>query len=93
MNIKTEEDNGSNKESAIGSISEYSMPDPPKDYEKMVQKLEEEVRNHIRVEQQLKLHIESLQFKMEEIENVKLQMARQLKTSNEVIDYFFYISV
>ena len=34
----------------------------------MIQKLEGDVRNHIRVEQQLKLHVESLTFKSEEAE-------------------------
>jgi hypothetical protein len=33
----------------------------PIDYEKIIQKLEADIRNHIRVEQQLKLHIESIQ--------------------------------
>ena len=37
-------------------------------YEQMIQKLEGDVRNHIRVEQQLKLHVESLTFKSEEAE-------------------------
>jgi len=37
-------------------------------YEQMVQKLEAEVRNHIRIEQQLKLHIETVQEKSEEFE-------------------------
>lgn len=38
------------------------------EYEQMIQKLEADVRNHIRVEQQLKLHIESIQNKLEEYE-------------------------
>ena len=33
----------------------------PLDYEKIIQKLEGDIRNHIRIEQQLKLHIESVQ--------------------------------
>ncbi len=37
----------------------------------MIQKLEGDVRNHIRIEQQLKLHIESIQNKLEEIERSK----------------------
>lgn len=36
------------------------------DYEKMVQKLEADVRQHIRVEQQLKLHIDNIQERAEE---------------------------
>lgn len=38
------------------------------EYEEMIQKLENDVRTHIRVEQQLKLHIESIQNKLEEME-------------------------
>ena len=42
--------------------------EPPKQYEKVIQKLEADVRNHIRVEQQLKLHIETVHNKLEELE-------------------------
>lgn len=44
------------------------MAEPPKDYELMLQKYEAEVRNHIKIEQQLKLHIECLQDKLEDAE-------------------------
>ena len=37
-----------------------------KEYEQMIQNLEADVRDHIRIEQQLKLHIESTQYKIEE---------------------------
>ena len=40
-------------------------------FENMLQKLEAEVRNHIRIEHQLKLHIESNQHKIEELERYK----------------------
>ena len=57
--------------------------DQPNDYELMVQNLEAEIRNHIRIEQQLKLCVESLQFKNDEI-NVQLEKSKseiiQLKT-------------
>jgi len=38
------------------------------DYEGMLQKLEAEVRQHIRIEQQLKLYVESTQAKLDELE-------------------------
>lgn len=41
---------------------------PPKEYEQQLQQYEGEVRNHIKVEQQLKLHIEVLQEKIDELE-------------------------
>jgi hypothetical protein len=40
-------------------------------FEGMLQKREAEVRNHIRTEHQLKLHIESIQNKLEELEKSK----------------------
>mmetsp|Transcript_13115 Transcript_13115/g.24538 ORF Transcript_13115/g.24538 Transcript_13115/m.24538 type:complete len:315 (-) Transcript_13115:233-1177(-) len=42
--------------------------------EQLLQKLEAESRKHIRVEQQLKLHIESLQVKVEQTERDKCQL-------------------
>ena len=45
-----------------------SLDLPPKEYEQQLQQYEFEVRNHIKVEQQLKLHIEVLQDKIEEME-------------------------
>lgn len=41
---------------------------PPKEYEQQLQQYEAEVRNHIKVEQQLKLHIEVLNEKIEEFD-------------------------
>lgn len=52
------------------SESFVSMDEPPKDYELMLQKYEAEVRNHIKIEQQLKLHIECLQDKLEDADKV-----------------------
>ena len=43
--------------------------EPPKEYEHIIQKLEADIRTHIRVEQQLKLHIETVHSKMEEMES------------------------
>ena len=51
------------------------------DLEKMLQKLEGDVRQHIRVEQQLKLHIESIQEKQEEDE--KSEGAEETKTESQ----------
>jgi len=50
------------------------------EYDKMVRKLEEEVRNHIRIEQQLKLCIETLQEKIELLikENEKLNFLQEV---------------
>ena len=63
------------------------------EYEKMVQKLEGDVRNHIRIEQQLKLHIETIQNKLEEYEKSKghsskksVDQIEQLKKENRRMD-------
>lgn len=45
-----------------------SLDNPPSAYEQQLQVYEGEVRNHIKVEQQLKLHIEVLSDKIEELE-------------------------
>lgn len=46
----------------------YDLSQSPEEYEKIIQKLEAEVRNHISVQQQMKLYIESYQSKVEELE-------------------------
>lgn len=58
--------------------------DPQKDYEQMVQSLEEEARNHIRIEQQLKLHIDSLQEKIEEREKAEEKFKAELHQKSEL---------
>jgi len=63
MNLKTDKSDSPKSNS--------DQIDPQRDYEQMIQKLEEEARNHIRVEQQLKLHIENLQTKLDEFANIK----------------------
>ena len=46
--------------------SVLSGDEAPSEYEGMLQKYEAEVRNHIKIEQQLKLHIECVQDKLED---------------------------
>jgi len=79
MNIKAEENNSVRQNSA--KLSESSTPpeDPTKEYENMLQKLEEEARNHIRVEQQLKLHVEALQTKVDDLEKELSDMTKKMK--------------
>jgi hypothetical protein len=70
-----------------------SLDEPPKDYELMLQKYEAEVRNHIKIEQQLKLHIEVLQDKIEDAEKLgkdggpsAQESVRELKRYRELLD-------
>jgi len=44
------------------------MEGPPVIYEEVMQQLEADVRKHIRIEHQLKLHIESVEDRVEELE-------------------------
>ena len=64
-NINTEGD-----EPADESESVVSGDEAPSEYESMLQKYEAEVRNHIKIEQQLKLHIECVQDKLEDQEKL-----------------------
>jgi len=58
-----------NNNKIVGESSQTSTTPPiPEDYEKMIQKLEADIRTHIRTEQQLKLHIESLNYQGDETE-------------------------
>jgi len=43
-------------------------PSCPRIYEEMIQQLEADIRKHIRIEHQLKLHIESVEDRVEELE-------------------------
>ena len=53
-------------------------------FENMLQKLEAEVRSHIRIEHQLQLHIESNQNKIDELEKYKLEAeARMLEVEDK----------
>ena len=57
---------------------------PPKEYEQQLQQYEAEVRNHIKVEQQLKLHIEVINEKLEECEKEKETLrAKMMKEFKE----------
>eukprot|EP00826_Nyctotherus_ovalis_P059212 TRINITY_DN8215_c0_g1_i6.p1 TRINITY_DN8215_c0_g1~~TRINITY_DN8215_c0_g1_i6.p1 ORF type:complete len:365 (+),score=127.94 TRINITY_DN8215_c0_g1_i6:164-1258(+) len=49
------------------------------DYEEQIQKLEAETRMHIRVEQQLKLHVDSIQAKLEEYEKTISKLTKSIK--------------
>lgn len=48
--------------------SARTLPDPPKEYEEVIQKLEGDIRKHIRIEQQMKIHSDNLTQKLEEKE-------------------------
>ena len=55
-------------------------------FEAMLQKLEAEVRNHIRIENQLKLHIENHQHRIDELEKVEVEDKQVKKKSIRISD-------
>ena len=65
------------KEKNVGKNRQESMQD---EYEPTIQRLEAEIRGHIKVEQQLKLQIEYLQEKVEEQKSLedKIQSLSQV---------------
>lgn len=74
-----------------GAASEFtstfhSIDLPPKEYEQQLQQYESDVRNHIRAEQQLKLHIEVLQEKIDDFEKEKEQFDAKLAEQKTVIE-------
>ena len=73
------EDLGADETESVLSIDEA-----PSEYESMLQKYEAEVRNHIKIEQQLKLHIECVQDKLEDQEKqLKKEIASKDKEQSE----------
>eukprot|EP00347_Sterkiella_histriomuscorum_P017742 403348170 len=55
------------------------MREPPKAYEEIIQKLENDIRTHIRVEQQMKIAMETLQQKLEDKDKEKLKIKNEYK--------------
>lgn len=89
VDARRQPDHKINMESAVAD--EASQEPLPKEFEQMLQKLESEVRGHIRLEQQLKLQLEAQQVKMEE--NVRQQYSGQLEGLQNVRMRRIYVSV
>ena len=70
------------------SESVKSIPMAHKEYEKHLRQLELECRNHIKVEQQMKLHIEALQEKLttqkKEVERLNKVISHQVEENSKV---------
>lgn len=58
----------SSMRSQTSSLITSSREGPPREYEEIIQTLEGDVRKHIRIEQQLKLHIETVEGRLDELE-------------------------
>ena len=59
------------------------ISDPSSDYEEMIQKLEEEARNHVGIEQQLKLCIDNLQEKIGDQETMIEELKNDIKNNTK----------
>jgi hypothetical protein len=71
-----------------GTHKSYSSDyDPPKEYENVIQKLEADIRNHIRVEQQLKLHIETIHSKLDDLESRSKQFENRKLEQQTMMDF------
>lgn len=57
-----------------------SIEGPPKIYEEIMIQLEADVRKHIRIEHQLKLHIESVEDRVEELEKEEEKLQKKIKS-------------
>lgn len=73
MSLKNEEN------SVSVSTSSQREEDLQRKYEPTIQKLEEETRDHIRIEQQFRLHIDCLQDRIEKLEASEKQLKHDLK--------------
>lgn len=45
-----------------------NLKEPPKEYERIIQKLEADIRGHIRLEHEMKIHMDYLEAKVEKFE-------------------------
>lgn len=96
ISLKKQEKNAI-RNKPLSACSSVMSSEPPIDYEEVIQKFEADIRKHIRIEQQMKLHSESLQQKIEdkdkEIDKIKIDMTklrsdfdREKKLLNQIID-------
>jgi len=65
---------------------EYDGMKTAQQYESALQKLESEVRNHIKVEQQLKIHIENVHGRIEEAERDNERLKREFRSGKDSED-------
>ena len=61
-----------------------SIEGPPKVYEEIMRQLEADIRKHIRIEHQLKLHIESVEDRVEELEREQEENEKSLAEVDEL---------
>lgn len=58
---------------------------PPKEYERIIQKLEADIRGHIRLEHEMKIHMDYLEAKVEKFEKEQKQLEEEKKQTAKKI--------
>jgi len=59
--------------------------EPPRVYEKIIQKLEADIRGHIRLEHEMKIHMDYLEAKVEKLEkDAKVIDDKEAKLSRQI---------
>lgn len=66
--MNTDRDQSKSISQVSETDSSFGGPACPRVYEEIIQGLEADIRKHIRMEHQLKLHIESVEDRIEELE-------------------------
>ncbi len=65
-------------------MDNFDFGDGINEYEKLLRKLESDIRSYVKVEHQLKLHAEGLQVKLEEVEKQREELKGKNKMFQEV---------
>lgn len=66
--LKLKKEEKDSKQQSKSQDSGRVSTEPPQDYEEVIQKFEGDIRKHIRIEQQMKIHSDNLQQKLEDKE-------------------------
>jgi len=69
----------------VQNLSSQKTEDLAETYENLLQKMEAEVRTHIRVQQQLKIHAETIKLKLDEVEQENVNLKAEIKNLNDKI--------
>ncbi|TNV81517.1 hypothetical protein FGO68_gene5190 [Halteria grandinella] len=68
---------GENLQLKSPASSTQDIPEPPKEYERLIQKLEADIRGHIRLEHEMKIHMDYLEGKCEESEKLRAKWEQE----------------
>lgn len=81
--LKIKKQEKADKQEGKSEDSGRVSTEPPQDYEEVIQKFEGDVRKHIRIEQQMKIHSDNLQQKLEDKEKEYTKLYEKNKRMKE----------